>query len=81
MSYIPKPEPETVPARPPPAERSVGQPFYLAQRNPNDPLTHVDPTTGRYSLTPSQIMDPEALEGCCSSALSMAEYVFNMAAS
>ena len=57
------------------------QTFYLAPRNPNDPRTRIDLTARSHSLTASQIIDHEALNwkatAATSSALSMAEYVFN----
>ena len=57
------------------------QQFFLTQKNPNNPQTRVDLTSGSFLLSASQITDFESLnrkEGTtASSALSLSEYLFN----
>ena len=59
QGYLAKPESLVVPSRPPPppppppAERMAeDQPFYHVPRNPEDPRTRVDISSGSASLTP-----------------------------
>ena len=50
--YVPKPESLIIPSRPPPAERTAeDQPFFHVPRNPGDPRTRVDISSGSASLT------------------------------
>ena len=61
-SYVPKPESEIIPSRPPPAERPAeDQQFYTTPRNPEDSRMRVIITTGSFSLTASQIQEHMAL--------------------
>ena len=71
-----------MPSRPPPAERTAeDQPFFRVPRNPGDPRTRVDISSGSISLTASQLIKQEALSrknaAAASSALSMAKYIDN----
>ena len=80
--YVPKPESLIIPPRAPPAERTVeDQPFFHVPRNPGDPRTQVDISSGSASLTASQLIGQEALSrknaAAASNALSMAEYIDN----
>ena len=80
--YLAKPESLVVPSRPPPAERTVeDQPFFHVPRNPEDPRTRVDISSGSASLTASQLTDQEAMSrknaAAASTALSLAEYIDN----
>ena len=80
--YLAKPESLVVPSRPPPAERTAeDQPFFHVPRNPEDPRTRVDISSGSASLTASQLIDQEAMSrknaAAASTALSLAEYIDN----
>ena len=82
QGYLAKPESLDVPSRPPPAERTTeDQPFFHIPRNPEDPRTRVDISSGSASLTASQLIDQEALSrknaAAASTALSLAEYIDN----
>ena len=71
-----------IPSRPPPAERTAeDQPFFHVPRNPEDPRTRVDISSGSASLTASQLIDQEAMSrknaAAASTALSLAEYIDN----
>ena len=71
-----------VPSRPPPAEHTAeDQPFFHVPRNPEDPRTQVDISSGSASLTASQLIDQEAMSrknaAAASTALSLAEYIEN----
>ena len=58
QGYLAKPESLVVPSRPPPEERAVeDQPFFHMPRNPEDPRTRVDISSGSASLTASQLID------------------------
>ena len=62
QGYLAKPESLVVPSRPPPAERTAeDQPFFHVPRNPEDPRTRVDISSGSASLTASQLIDQEAM--------------------
>ena len=62
QGYLAKPESLEVPSRPPPAERTAeDQPFFHVPRNPEDPRTQVDISSGSASLTASQLIDQEAM--------------------
>ena len=60
---------------------SEGSALLFNSRNPDDPRIRVDLTTGSFSLTAFQIHNQEALNwknaAAISSALSIAEYIFN----
>ena len=76
--YLAKPDSLVVPSRPPPAERTAeDQPFFHVPRNPEDPRTRVDISSGSASLTASQLIDQEAMSrksaAAASTALSIAE--------
>ena len=80
--YLAKPESLVVPSRPPPAERTAeDQPFFHVPRNPEDPRTRVDISSGSASLTASQLIDRDAMScknaAAASTALSLAEYIDN----
>ena len=82
QGYLAKPESLEVPSRPPPAKRTAeDQPFFHVPRNPEDPHTRVDISSGSASLTASQLIDQEAMSrknaAAASSALSLAEYIDN----
>ena len=82
QGYLSKPDSLVVPSRPPPAERTAeDQPFFHVPRNPEDPHTQVDISSGSTSLTASQIIDQEAMSrksaAAASTALSLAEFVDN----
>ena len=82
QGYLAKPESLEVPSRPPPAERMAeDQPFFHVPRNPEDPRTQVDISSGSASLTASQLIDQEAMSrknaASASTALSLAEYIDN----
>ena len=82
QGYLAKPESLVVPSRPPPAERTAeDQPFFHIPRNPEDPRTGVDISSGSASLTASQLIDQEAMSrknaAAASTALSLAEYIDN----
>ena len=71
-----------IPSRPPPVERTAeDQPFFHVPRNPEDPRTRVDISSGSASLTASQLIDQEAMSrknaAAASTALSLAEYIDN----
>ena len=54
QGYLAKPESLEVPSRPPPAERTAeDQPFFHVPRNPEDPRTRVNISSG----SASQLMD------------------------
>ena len=60
QGYLAKPESLVVPSRPPPAERTAeDQPFFHVPRNPEDPRTLFDISSGSASLTASQLTDQE----------------------
>ena len=80
--YLAKPDSLVVPSRPPPAERTAeDQPFFHVPRNPEDPPTRVDISSGSASLTASQLIDQEAMScksaAAASTALSLAEFIDN----
>ena len=80
QGYLAKPESLVMPSRPPPAERTAeDQPFFHVPRNPENPLTRVDISSGSASLTASQLIDQEAMSrknaAAASTALSLAEYI------
>ena len=82
QGYLAKPDSLVVPSRPPPAEHTVeDQPFFHVPRNPEDPLTRVDISSGSASLTASQLIDQEAMSrksaAAASTALSLAEFIDN----
>ena len=82
QGYLAKPDSLEVPSRPPPAERTAeDQPFFHVPRNPEDPRTRVDISSGSASLTASQLIDQEAMSrknaAAASTALSLAEYIDN----
>ena len=82
QGYLAKPESLVVPSRPPPAERTAeDQPFFHVPRNPQDPRTRVDISSGSASLTASQLIDQEAMShknaAATSTALSLAKYIDN----
>ena len=82
QGYLAKPESLVVPSRPPPAERMVeDQPFFHVPRNPEDPRTRVDISSGSAFLTASQLIDQEAMSrknaAAASTVLSLAEYIDN----
>ena len=71
-------------SRPPPAERTAeDQPFFHVPRNPEDPRTRVDISSGSASLSASQLIDQEAIDqetknaAAASTALSLAKYIDN----
>ena len=52
QGYLAKPDSLVVPSRPPPAERTAeDEPFFHVPRNPEDPRTRVDISSGSASLT------------------------------
>ena len=58
QGYLAKPDSLMVPSRPPSAERTAeDQPFFYVPRNPEDPHTRVDISSGSASLTASQLID------------------------
>ena len=60
--YVPKRESLIIPSRPPPAERTAeDQPFFHVPRNPEDPRTRVDISSGSASLIVSQLIEQEVL--------------------
>ena len=82
QGYLAKPESLMIPSRPPPAERMAeDQPFFHVPRNPEDPRTRVDISSGSASLTASQLIDQEAMSRknatAASTVLSLAEYIDN----
>ena len=82
QGYLAKLESLVVPSRPPPAERTAeDQPFFHVPRNPEDPLTRVDISSGSASLTASQLIDQEAMSrknaAAASTVLFLAEYIDN----
>ena len=82
QGYLAKPDSLAVPSRPPPAERTAeDQPFFHVSRNPEDPRTRVDISSGSASLKASQLIDQEAMSrknaAAASTALSLAEYIGN----
>ena len=82
QGYLAKPESFVIPSRPPPAERTAeDQPFFHIPRNPEDPRTRVDISSGSASLTASQLIDQVAMSrknaAAASTALSLAEYIDN----
>ena len=82
QGYLAKPESLEVPSRPPPAQCTAeDQPFFHVPRNPEDPRTQVDISSGSASLTASQLIDQEAMSrknaAAASTALSLAKYIDN----
>ena len=82
QGYLAKPVSLVVPSRPPPSERTAeDQPFFHVPRNPEDPRTQVDISSGSASLTASQLIDQEAMSrksaAAASTALSLAEFIDN----
>ena len=72
-----KPESLVVPSSPPPAQRTAeDQPFFHVPRNPEDPRTRVDISSGSASLSASQLIDQEAMSrknaAAATTALSLA---------
>ena len=57
------------------------RPFFHVPRNPDDPRTRVDISSGSASLTASQLIEQKALlqknAAAASNALSMAGYIYN----
>ena len=83
QGYLAKPDSLVVPSRaPPPAERTAeDQPFFHVPRNPEDPRTRVDISSGSASLKASQLLDQETMSrksaAAASTALSLAEFIDN----
>ena len=82
QGYLAKPDSLVVPSRAPPAERTAeDQPFFHVPRNPEDPRTQVDISSGSASLTASQLLDQETMSrksaAAASTALSLAEFIDN----
>ena len=82
QGYLAKPDSLVVPSRPPPAERTAeDEPFFHVPRNPEDPRTRVDISSGSASLTASQLLDQETMSrksaAAASTALSIAEFIDN----
>ena len=82
QGYLAKPDSLLVPSRPTPAERTAeDQPFFHVPRNPEDPRTRVDISSGSASFTASQLIDQEAMSrksaAAASTALSIAEFIDN----
>ena len=82
QGYLAKPDSLVVPSRAPPAERTAeDQPFFHVPRNPEDPRTRVDISSGSASLATSQLLDQETMSrksaAAASTALSIAEFVDN----
>ena len=82
QGYLAKPDSLKVPSRAPPAERTAeDQPFFHVQRNPEDPRTQVDISSGSASLTASQLIDQENMSrksaAAASIALSLTEFIDN----
>ena len=82
QGYLAKPESLVIPSRPPTAEFTAeDQPFFHVPRNPEDPCTRVEISSGSASLTASQLIDQEAMSGkntaAASMASSLAEYIDN----
>ena len=82
QGYLAKPDSLVVPSRAPPAECTAeDQPFFHVPRNPEDPRTRVDITSGSASLTASQLQDQETMScksaAAASTALSIAEFIDN----
>ena len=80
--YLAKPDSLEVPSKPPPAERTAeDQPFFHVPRNPEDPRTRVEISSGSASLSASQLIDQEAMSrknaAAASTTLSLAEYIDN----
>ena len=64
QGYLAKPESLVVPSRPPPAERTAEDQrlsLFSCRRNPEDPRTRVDISSGSASLSASQLIDQEAM--------------------
>ena len=78
QGYLAKPDSLVVPSRAPPAE---DQPFFHVPRNPEDPRTRVDISSGSASLMASQLIDQETMSrksaAAASTALSIAEFIDN----
>ena len=82
QGYLAKPDSLVVPSRAPPAERTTeDQPFFHVPRNPEDPRTRVDISSGSASFTTSQLLDQETMSrksaAAASTALSIAEFIDN----
>ena len=82
QGYLGKPDSLVVPSRAPPDERTAeDQPFFHVPRNPEDPRTRVDISSGSASLTASQLLDQETMSrksaAAASTALSLAEFIDN----
>ena len=82
QGYLAKPDSLVVPSRAPPADRMAeDQPFFHVPRNPENPRTRVDITSGSASLTASQLQDQETMSrksaAAASTALSIAEFIDN----
>ena len=82
QGYLAKPDSLVLPSRAPPAERTAeDQPFFHVPRNPEDPRTRVDITSGSASLTASQLQDQETMSrksaAAASTALSIAGFIDN----
>ena len=82
QGYLAKPDSLVVPSRAPAAERTAeDQPFFHVPRNPEDPRTRVDISSGSASLTASQLLDQETMSrksaAAASTALSLAEFIDN----
>ena len=82
QGYLAKPDSLEVQSRPPPAERTAeDQPFFHVPRNPDDPRTRVDISSGSASISASQLIDQEAMSrkntAAASTTLSLAEYIDN----
>ena len=73
QGYLAKPDSLVVPSRAPPAERTAeDQPFFHVPRNPEDPRTRVDISSGSASLTASQLLDQETMSRKSAAAASTA---------
>ena len=60
--HVQKPESLAILSRPPPAELTAeDQPFFLVQKNPDDPREQVNISSGSFSIHASQLLEQEAL--------------------
>ena len=70
QGYLAKPESLVVPSRPPPAEHTAeDQPFFHVPRNPEDPRTRVDISSGSASLTASQLLEAMSRKNAAAAVL------------
>ena len=82
QGYLAKPDSLVVPSGAPPAESTAeNQPFFHVPRNPEDPRSRIDISSGSASLTASQLLDQETMSrksaAAASTALSIAEFIDN----